>query len=173
MSESQTTEWKASWSDKYFKWLCGFANAHGGVLEVGRNDRGEIVGIDNAGRLMEEIPNKLRDLLGITADIELLHKDEMNYLRISIEAYEVPISYRGEYHYRSGSTKQVLKGAALNRFLLRKTGKRWDAVPQPNVSINQLEAAVLTRFREDAVRSKRLGANVLRRMIRNWSKSFA
>ncbi len=73
MSESQITEWKANWSDRYLKWLCGFANAQGGVLEIGRNDRGEVVGINSSDRLMEELPNKLRDLLGIMADIDLLN----------------------------------------------------------------------------------------------------
>ena len=161
MSESQITEWKTAWSDEYLKWLCGFANAQGGALEIGRNDCGKVVGVENADRLMEDLPNKLRDLLGVIADIELLFEDNLPYLRITVEPYEVPISYRGQYHYRSGSTKQVLKGAALNRFLLRKTGKRWDAVPIPNVKVNQLEATTLTRFREIATRARRLDNSVL------------
>ena len=161
MSESQITEWKVNWSDKYVEWLCGFANAQGGDLEIGRNDYREVVGIDNSDRLMEELPNKLRDLLGIMADIELLRENGKSYLRITVEPYEVPISYRGEYHCRSGSTKQILKGAALNRFLLRKTGKRWDSVPLPNVEISHLDVSTLTRFRDHATRTNRLEENVL------------
>jgi ATP-dependent DNA helicase RecG len=38
-SEDQHTEWKSSWRDEYLKWVCGFANAGGGVLVIGRNDR--------------------------------------------------------------------------------------------------------------------------------------
>ncbi len=57
MNEDQCTEFKASWHDNYFKWLCGFANAQGGVLEVGRNDNGLLVGLENASQLMEELPN--------------------------------------------------------------------------------------------------------------------
>ena len=102
MNETQLIEWKASWRDEYLQWLCGFANAQGGVLEVGRDDAGQVVGLGNAARLMEELPNKLRDLLGIVADIDLLQEDGRSYLRIAIEPYPVPISYRGEYHYRSG-----------------------------------------------------------------------
>lgn len=133
----------------------------GGVLEIGRNDRGEVVAVEDAPRLLEELPNKLRDLLGIVADIELLMQDGKPYLRIEVEPYPVPISYRGEYHYRSGSTKQVLKGAALDRFLLGKTGKRWDSVPVPVVASGDLDAAVLARFRERAARSKRLDQEAL------------
>lgn len=162
MNEDQSTEWKASWRDEYLKWLCGFANAQGGVLEVGRSDEGEVVGIEDAGRLMEELPNKLRDLLGIVADINLLDENGRSYLKIAVGPYPVPISYRGEYHYRSGATKQVLKGAALDRFLLSKTGKCWDAVPVPNVGVNDLDTAALARFREWAMRANRLQAGVLK-----------
>lgn len=36
MSESQNIEWKETWRDEYLKWVCGFANAQGGVLEIGK-----------------------------------------------------------------------------------------------------------------------------------------
>lgn len=161
MSEGQHTEWKASWRDECLKWLCGFANAQGGVLEIGRDDKGRIVGIEDAPRLLEELPNKLRDLLGIVADCDLREEDGKPYLRTTVKPYPVPISYRGEYHYRSGSTKQVLRGAALDRFLLGKTGRRSDAAPVPGVKVGDLDSAVLARFRKRAARSKRLETDSL------------
>lgn len=51
--------------------------------------------------------------------------------------------------------------AALDRFLLGKTGRRWDAVPVPGIPIEALDAAALARFRRQATRSKRLGPDVL------------
>ena len=38
MSEHQTVEYKRVWKAEYLKWICGFANAGGGVLVIGRND---------------------------------------------------------------------------------------------------------------------------------------
>ena len=148
MTEGQHTEWKSSWRDEYLKSLCGFANAQGGVLEIGRDDKGRIVGLENARRLLEELPNKLRDLLGIVADIELLEEDGKPYLRIAVEPYPVPISYRGEYHYRSGSTNQMLRGGSLDRFLLRKHGRTWDGVPLPGMTPADLDAEALKSFRQ-------------------------
>jgi ATP-dependent DNA helicase RecG len=43
MPESQTLEWKTSWRDDHLKWVCGFANAEGGTLVIGRNDAGKLV----------------------------------------------------------------------------------------------------------------------------------
>ena len=42
----------------------------------------------------------------------------LQYLELVVQAYPNPISYRGHYYMRSGSTLQELKGAALDRFLL-------------------------------------------------------
>ena len=43
MSESQTTEYKSIWRDEYLKWICGFANAQGGTLIIGKDDNGSVV----------------------------------------------------------------------------------------------------------------------------------
>ena len=51
MKENQHTEWKESWRDDYLRWVCGFANAEGGTLVIGRNDQGQAVGVANAARL--------------------------------------------------------------------------------------------------------------------------
>ena len=80
------------------------------------------------------IPNKVRNILGIIVQVNLREEANLEYLEIVVEAYPYPVSYKGEYHYRSGSTKQELKGAALDRFLLRKQGLHWDAVPVPHAT---------------------------------------
>jgi len=45
MKENQNIEWKASWRDEYIKWICGFANAAGGTLVIGKNDKGVVNGL--------------------------------------------------------------------------------------------------------------------------------
>ena len=67
MTESQNIEYKQSWRDEYLKWVCGFANAQGGTIFVGIDDKGEVRGVENAKRLMEDIPNKARDILILSA----------------------------------------------------------------------------------------------------------
>ena len=129
MKESQHTEWKESWRDEYLRWICGFANAEGGVLVIGRNDKGMAVGVNNAKRLLQELPNKVRNILGIMVAVNLVTEAGKELVEIVVEPYPSPISYKGEYHYRSGSTKQELKGAALGeagakRILGEKVGER-------------------------------------------------
>ena len=72
VEENQNLEWKSSWRDEHLKWICGFANAQGGRLVIGKNDRGEVLGVKDPLRLMEEIPNKAQSLLGVVVDVNLM-----------------------------------------------------------------------------------------------------
>lgn len=161
ISENQNVEWKETWRDEYINWICGFANAQGGILVIGKNDRGELVGLIDAPRLAEEIPNKVRDLLGIMVDVNLLEENGKQYLEITVDPYPYPINYKGQYHYRSGSTKQELKGNALNKFILQKTGKHWDSIPLPNLKVDDLDSASFELFRKKAARAKRVDEDTL------------
>lgn len=69
--ESQLIEWKWSWQDEFLKWLCGYANTDGGTLYIGVNDDGYVVGIENSKRMLESLPNKIRDKLGMIASINI------------------------------------------------------------------------------------------------------
>ena len=98
LTESQNIEFKESWRDEYQKWICGFANAQGGVLFVGVKNNGEVCGVQDAKKLMEDIPNKVRDIMGILVDVNLKEKDGKSYLEIVTEAYPYPVSFRGKYY---------------------------------------------------------------------------
>jgi ATP-dependent DNA helicase RecG len=161
MKENQHIEWKESWRDEYLRWVCGFANAEGGVLVIGRTDKGLPVGVKGAAKLLEDIPNKVRDVLGIMVDVNLVAEGGFELIEIHVAAYPNPVSYKGEYHYRSGSTKQELKGAALARFLLRKQGLHWDGVPLPNFALADCSSKAMQFFRTKAARSGRLDEAVL------------
>lgn len=89
MNENQNIEWKSSWRDEYLKWICGFANAQGGVLEIGKNDRGEAVGVADAPKLLVELPNKIRDMLGIVPEVNLLKEHGKDVIRITVEPLSV------------------------------------------------------------------------------------
>lgn len=138
MTENQNIEWKETWRDEYLKWICGFANAQGGKIYIGMNDKGEVTGVQDSKKLLEDIPNKVRDILGIIADVNLLEKDGKDYVEICVYPNSYPVNYKGEYHYRSGSTKQQLKGQTLNQFLMQKTGITWDSIPVEGVTIREL-----------------------------------
>ncbi len=156
MSETQNIEYKSSWRDEYLKWICGFANSNGGSIFIGKDDGGKVVGLGDSKKLLEDIPNKVKDTLGILVDVILNKTASGDFIEIVVEAYPYPVNYKGQYHYRSGSTKQELKGVALDKFLLQRKGKRWDGVPMPKVSVKELKQETLEFFRKRAFKSQRI-----------------
>ncbi len=48
MLENQDIEFKTIWKDEFLKWICGMANANGGIIYIGKDDKGKTVGISNA-----------------------------------------------------------------------------------------------------------------------------
>jgi len=159
--ENQNLEWKESWRDECMKTLCAFANTSGGTLEIGRNDNGAVVGLANTLKLLEDLPNKIKNAMAIVADIFIHKADGKEYMTITVGAYPFPISYHGIYYVRSGSTTQALTGNALDEFMLRKQGKTWDGVPVPYVKFDDFESDAFKAFRRKAVASARLTAQDL------------
>lgn len=156
MPEQQNIEYKQSWHDDYLKWVCGFANAHGGTIYVGKDDDGKTVGLADYKKLMDDLPNKIRDVLGIMAEVNLHEENELYFIEIITPPYSVPISLRGNYYYRSGSTKQELKGNALMEFLLRKSGKTWDDVIEPRATLADIDEETVAQYKSDAAKAGRL-----------------
>ena len=161
MPEQQNIEWKESWRDEYLKWICGFANAQGGKLYIGCDDSGNVVGIDNSKKLLEDIPNKVRDAMGIIVGVNLLTEGGKEYIEIDVPSYPVGISCKGVYHYRSGSTKQILTGPALEAFLLRKHGATWDNSPMPAFTMDDVDDNVVAAFKKLAAKKGRIDSSLL------------
>ena len=68
------------------EWLCGFANADDvDVLVIGRDDKGTPIGVPNAKKLLEDLPNKTRDVLGIMADVRLVKKSGKELVQIHVD----------------------------------------------------------------------------------------
>ncbi|GHT67727.1 ATP-dependent DNA helicase [Bacteroidia bacterium] len=156
MPEQQNIEYKSSWHDDYLKWVCGFANAQGGKIYIGMNDAATVVGLPDQKTLMEEIPNKIKNNMGITAEVNLLQDGELYYIEIVVQSYSVPISLRGRYYYRSGSVKQELTGVALSEFLLKKAGQTWDNMPEERATIADIDENTIKKYLRKAETGGRL-----------------
>lgn len=156
MEENQNTEWKESWHDEYLEWICGYANAYGGRLYIGKDDKGNVVGVQKSKKLMELIPSKITDTMGIVADVNLLHKGELEYIEIIVDKYPSLISYHGKYYYRSGSTMRTITGKELDKAILKSQGRTWDGMSVIKLSIDDLKEDALRLFKDKAVKRGRL-----------------
>ena len=154
--ECQNVEFKSSWQDEFLKWICGFANAQGAVMYFGVNDEHEVVGLKNTKKLLEDIPSKIVNYLGLVVDVNLYEQEGLEYIEVVIEPSNVPISFKGKYYYRSGSTMQELNGAALQKFILKKMGKSWDDVANEHATLQDIDSTAIEYFLKKGIEANRI-----------------
>jgi len=160
--ESNNIEYKRSWRDEWLKWLCAFANAQGGKLYVGIDEKSrKVVGVENPQRLIEDVPNKVIASMGIMPKFEIEERDGKQVVVITVCPAAYPVSYHGEFHVRVGATKQLLTGPALTQFVLDKTGRKWDGVPLDGVAVSDLDKRSFDIFRRRALESGRMSKDDL------------
>ena len=156
--ENQNIEHKRIWKDEYLKWVSGFANAHGGKIYIGIDDDLTVVGVDNLHKQLEDIPNKIINTTGVFPETNHLIMDGKDVIEIIIEPSMMPISYRGTYYYRSGATKQELRGSALHAFLLKKMGLNWEDMPCDGATLDEIDDVAIAYFLDHAIDEGRMDA---------------
>ncbi len=117
------------------RYVSGFANSQGGSLLIGVDDNGVVVGVENAKKLLENLPNKIVSTTGVIPEVSLLEENGKEYIKISIGASNTPVTFNGRLYLRSGSTLQEMDGMAAQNFLLGKMGISWDAFKDAELEI--------------------------------------
>lgn len=157
MEETNIIEHKSQWRDEWLQWICGFANNQGGVINIGINDKGQPVGLQKVKKLMEDIPSKIINKLGIVPDVDQLQIDGIDYIKITVLPSNVPILLDGVCYYRSGATNQILRGDSLHTFVLKKMGLSWDDIPVNDATIeNDIDRNAIEFFINKAKKSGRV-----------------
>lgn len=149
--ESHNLEYKSDWKDDYLKAISAFANGVGGKVFIGLNDRGRPVGLKNAVKLLEDIPNIIRSKLNIIPAVELNRKDNYEFISITVNPSSVPVSCNGKFYLRSGSTVQELRGKELADFLMKKTGATWDDIIEERCDSGYIDNITIEDFKRFAV----------------------
>lgn len=155
--ETNNIEYKRSWRDEWLKWICAFANAQGGKLCIGIDEKNrKVVGVDDPQRLIEDVPNKVIASMGVMPKFEIEGRDGKQIVVITVDPASYPVSYHGEFHVRVGATKQLLTGPMLTQFILERTGLKWDGVPLDGVTVEDLDRESFDIFRRNALETGRM-----------------
>ena len=67
--ESERIEYKSQMIDDIYKEVIAFANTNGGVIYIGIDDKGKLIGIDNVDETYTRLTNGIRD--AIAPDVTL------------------------------------------------------------------------------------------------------
>ncbi|MBD3328329.1 transcriptional regulator [Candidatus Peregrinibacteria bacterium] len=145
--ESHNIEYKRRWNDDCLKAIASMANASGGTLYLGLDDQGNPFELKNTKKLLEDIPNIIRNKLNILPSVELDVIAGHKIIRITVPQSSIPVSCNGKYYFRSGSTVQELRGKELSDFLLKKSGTPWDNSIEEQCDIKGLDPSTINEFK--------------------------
>ena len=62
-----------------------FCKCAGRNAFIGKRDYGSVCGVTDSKKLMEDIPNKVRDALGLIVDVDLLNENGFDVIKITVE----------------------------------------------------------------------------------------
>lgn len=151
--EAETEEYKRSWQEKEcLDALAALANTRGGVLCVGVQDSGSIVGWQGDGKEMERISNTIVAKLQVhprSMTIETLEGTPV--LAIQMAQATSPVALNGRFFRRVGNSTREVPTEELPRFLLEKTGQSWDDLPS-DATVTDIFPEAVTQFRAEATR---------------------
>ena len=140
--EDTFTEFKTSFSEEVVVSLVAFANAKGGEVYIGVNDKGNVVGVDlgkeSVVQWINEIKHKTEP--SIIPDADVLEENGKHIVVLSVQEYPVkPVSTRGRYYRRQLNSNHLLSLDEIANLHLQTRNSSWDFYTDPKHTISDID----------------------------------
>jgi len=149
LGEGFTTEFKRSGTAHLGRELCAFANATGGVILIGVEDDGTVVGVQNSNRLKSEVQNIARSIdPPLAVDVELQNQ----VLVVTVPPQNSkPYSSNGKFYFRDGANSQQMTRDEIREYFFKEGLIRFDEMPCARFDLEKdLTDSVCQRFSKQA-----------------------
>ena len=137
LGEGFTTEFKRSLPSDLGREICAFANATGGVILIGVDDAGAVLGVGDHKRLKSRVQTTARSAdPPVAVEVE----SDGDVLRVTVpEQHSKPYSFGGRFYVREGATCQQLSRDEIRDLFFKEGLIRLDESPcrafDPSVEI--------------------------------------
>ncbi len=136
--ESETVELKELYTSDLKKEIVSFANTNGGTIYIGVQDSGEIIGLDNADFVIQQISSSLRDSIrpdvSMFANIELMKEDSKFYIKLTVSQGTKKPYYLSDkglkptgVYVRSGTTSAPASEDVIRMMIKMTDGDSYEA----------------------------------------------
>ena len=148
LGEGFTTEFKRSLPSDLGREICAFANATGGVILIGVDDAGTVVGVPDHNRLKSQVQSVARSAdPPVAVDMESVGEA----LLVTVpEQHGKPYSFGGRFFIREGATCQQLSRNEIRDFFFKEGLIRLDETPcnsfDPSVEITPTRWAEFAEY---------------------------
>jgi ATP-dependent DNA helicase RecG len=147
--ETQTQEFKSSFSKEVVETLTAFANSIGGCIYIGIDDNGKVKGIDIGKETLQNWQNqiKLNTNPSLFPDIEVLNIDNQKVACFIIDEHPIkPVSCKGKYYIRRKNANHQMAITEIADLHLKTFNTSWDFYPDSNHSLENLSLEKINNF---------------------------
>lgn len=146
--EGEHTEFKEKYSSRVIESLVAFANTAGGRVLIGVNDRGRVMSLPDADKVVESVLSACREAVSppLTPLVAIVRPPEGVLVVAQVEA-------TGRMHAKSGAVlvrhgRQTRRASAeeIRLLTLRETPEAYEATPCPSATWANLDEAALKKY---------------------------
>jgi len=149
--ESQYIEFKTNFDDSAIKTMVTFANAKGGQIFIGINQKKQITG---AKIFSESIQKRLNEIKhktypNLIPDYKILTVNNKKIISLNIKEYPLkPISFKAHYYIRKANSNHILNLENAFALYAKTFNLSWDKTLMPKKTIKDLDYTKIEKFIE-------------------------
>lgn len=140
--ESETVEFKESFSRETVQTGGAFANTRGGTILIGVSDNGDVVGVQLGQSTLNDWVNTFSQSTNnhIIPEIESINYQNKDIVRFLIREYPLkPVAVRGRCYRRVGRSNRVLTPQEIADIQLQSRGMSWDKLQHSSSTVNDID----------------------------------
>lgn len=147
--ETENIEFKSQFTEEIYKEVIAFANTDGGIIYVGIDDNGNVIGLDDVDKEYTRITNGIRD--AIMPDVTMFVKftiQENKVVRITVnEGTNKPYYLKGKglkpngIYVRQGTSSSSASPEKIRQMIKESDGDNFEEMRSMNQELTFTEAA--------------------------------
>lgn len=118
LGEGQTLEFKRSASEDFGREMVAFANSMGGIILIGIDDNGQIVGVEHPNRIKGQIQSTARNLEP-PLRVQVESVDSVMVVTVP-QSSDSPHSSSGRFYLREGASCQQMTRTQIREYFFRE-----------------------------------------------------
>jgi len=151
-------EFKEGFSRDVVKLGAAFANAEGGLIVLGADRTGQVVGVEGAEELVREIIESFKKHTDpqMIPEITPLGTERGTLLLIRVPEFPLkPVQFDGKCYVKEGRKVRLLGPEEIAELHLKSLGLSWDAFPARDAGIDDLDLDRFAHYVEKARKTER------------------
>ncbi len=160
--EGEQLEFKSSFGKDVIETLSAFANNAGGIVIIGINDRGSIIGTSVENETIQQYINQIKISTepSLMVDASVVEISEKTILLIKVDEFPIkPVGFKGRYFRRISNSNHRMNLTEISNLHIQSLQLSWDAYESPGMSFSDLDKNKINRFIERVNKSGRFVLN--------------